>query len=288
MNKLINYTIVSILSAITSVLPSVSGGTIFAAFNLTNKLTTDISYLISFITFKLDKNQRKKLSNHLYLPLYSGLITLIFSILFSNILIDYYNDFKSFFNYLFISIIIFSIPSLYKESIKFTKFDFKKLLLIIIGLFISIYFTLNFSDTSSNQVNQNISFLWLLNFYFAAFVSGSLTIIPGISGTNALLAFGVYNSYITFNANYIKYLPINLGYLFFLILGIIFSTFLMKFLFEKHYETFYSFIIGMTFSATFFFLSSPFLNIIQSTLGFSLGYVIIKYIANQKNSLQED
>lgn len=219
-----------------AILPGISSGVICVIFGIYETL---LNCVLNFF-------QNIKHNFKILFPLALG--GFIGIILFGNILKYLFYAYPIQTKFIFIGLILGSIPSLIKET-SCSKFKPHYLLYLLLSLALGIFLVLLekklYIPSSSNEFN--IFFLILSGFLMSAGV-----IIPGISSTLILMLLGVYDAYL-FSISTL-YLPILLPIGFGLILGSIVFMKITKFLLDKYH------------SATFF-----------SIIGFTLGSILILY-----------
>ena len=211
-----------------AILPGISSGVLCVIFGIYEKL------LDSVLNFFHDiKNNLKFL-----LPIIIGIG--IGVLIFSNVLNYFLYQFPIQTKSIFIGLILGSIPSLFKDINKKSKFKFHYLFFtlatFLLGLF-SVILEKNISIDSS----YNFSIFYLI---LSGLTMSIGIVIPGVSSTIILMLMGVYSVYLTsISSIYLPVLiPIGIG----LVLGCLIFMKLTKFLINHFYaQTFYS-IIGFT------------------------------------------
>lgn len=212
-----------------AILPGISSGVICVIFGIYETL---LNCVLNF--FKNIKYNFKIL-----FPLALG--SFVGIILFGNILKYFFYAYPIQIKFIFIGLILGSIPSLIKESTSKTKFKASYILYLLFSLALGIFLVLLEKNISINisTTEFNIFFLILSGFLMAAGV-----IIPGVSSTLILMLLGVYDAYLlSISTLYLPFLiPIGIG----LIIGSIVFMKLTKYLLDNyHAPTFFS-IIGFT------------------------------------------
>ncbi len=217
-----------------AILPGISSGVLCVIFGIYETL---LNCVLNF--FKNIKYNFKIL-----FPIVLG--SLCGVILFGNFLKYVFYAYPIQTKFIFIGLILGSIPELLKKS--HSKQDFKPCYLIymiitfLIG--IALVYLESKLDISSSTNEYSYAFLILSGFLMSAGV-----IIPGISSTLILMLLGVYDAYlISVSSLYLPFLiPLGIG----LIAGSIICMYLIKFLLNKYYiQTFYC-IIGFTLGSIF-------------------------------------
>ena len=222
-----------ILIGAGAILPGISSGVLCVIFGIYENL---LNCVLNF--FKNIKENFKYL-----FPI--GLGSIIGIVLFGNILKYLFFAYPIQIKFIFIGLILGSIPSLIKESTSKAKFKSYYLIFTLITLLIGIFLVILEQKISKfNDTDYNFLFLVISGFFMSAGI-----IIPGVSNTLILMLLGIYEPYL--DAVSIIYLP----FLFPLLIGIFFGSIffmkLTKFLLDKFYpQTFFA-IIGFTLGSVF-------------------------------------
>ena len=148
--------------------------------------------------------------------------------------------------FIFIGLILGSIPSLIKVSTSKMKFKPYYLIFTLISLVIGILLVILENSMSTTTSYDEYSFLFLIA---SGFLMSAGVIIPGISSTLILMLLGIYEFYIdAISCIYLPFLiPLGIG----LIFGGIFFMKVTKFLLDRFYaQTFFT-IIGFTIGSIF-------------------------------------
>ena len=175
--------------------------------------------------------------------------------------------------FMFIGLIIGSVPELLKKANSKKGFKLGYLIYFILSFSVGVLLVLlekklNFSE---NNISQ-FSFAYLL---ISGFFMSAGVIIPGVSSTLILILMGVYDAYLlSVSSLYITFLlPLGIG----LIIGSFVCMKLIKFLLDNYYsQTFYC-IIGFTLGSIFVLYPgiSCLNDAILGALGLLLGLSII-------------
>lgn len=175
--------------------------------------------------------------------------------------------------FMFIGLIIGSVPELFKKANSKKGFKLGYLIYFILSFSVGVLLVLlekklNFSE---NNISQ-FSFAYLL---ISGFFMSAGVIIPGVSSTLILILMGVYDAYLlSVSSLYIPFLlPLGIG----LIIGSFICMKLIKFLLDNYYsQTFYC-IIGFTLGSIFVLYPgiSCLNDAILGALGLLLGLSII-------------
>lgn len=222
-----------ILIGAGAILPGISSGVLCVIFGIYENL---LNCVLSF--FKNIKENFKYL-----FPI--GVGSIIGVVLFGNILKYLFFAYPIQIKFIFIGLILGSIPSLIKESTSKVNFKPYYLIFTLITLLLGIFLvTLEQKISKFNDTDYNFLFLVISGFFMSAGI-----IIPGVSNTLILMLLGIYELYL--DAVSIIYLPFLFPLLIGIFLGSIFFMKLTKFLLDKFYpQTFFA-IIGFTLGSVF-------------------------------------
>lgn len=222
-----------ILIGAGAILPGISSGVLCVIFGIYENL---LNCVLSF--FKNIKENFKYL-----FPI--GVGSIIGVVLFGNILKYLFFAYPIQIKFIFIGLILGSIPSLIKESTSKVNFKPYYLIFTLITLLLGIFLVILEQKISKfNDTDYNFLFLVISGFFMSAGI-----IIPGVSNTLILMLLGIYELYL--DAVSIIYLPFLFPLLIGIFLGSIFFMKLTKFLLDKFYpQTFFA-IIGFTLGSVF-------------------------------------
>lgn len=264
-----------IVIGIGKIIPGVSGSMLAISMGIYQKLIDSISKF-----FNNPKDNFKFLSK-------VGIGICISMIFFSNIIFNCLNKYYLITVFFFIGLIIGSIDDI-KENIskRNNKIVFMSFIIVtILGL-------LNM-DNEINISNNIINFIY---FMFAGFIDAVTMVIPGISGTAALMMIGVYNDVIGAFSRILNFyyfidnikilLPFGIG----LIIGVLITVKIVDYLFKKYKSKTYSSILGFSISTillmgircinTDYTLSNLILGFIMLMLGMFIIKKINHYFSN--------
>ena len=278
-----------IFIGLANIIPGISGGTIAVILGIfddlidtINNFFRDIKKNLGFIT-----------------PIGFGVL---FSILFfSSILELCLKKYSLPTNIFFIGLIFGSIPVIYKKAIK-NGIKKNYFLYTLISILIVIL-AANFNNDSATQINNDLSFIFLLKILFGGLLAAIAMIIPGISGSFIMVLLGIYPTVINSISNISrcllnlsdKNLLIRTGSVIFLlglglILGILLISRLISVLLEKFYSETYFCILGLIIGSIYGIFASPMtyqsginnFMILISVISFFVG-AIISYFLGEKN-----
>ena len=181
-----------LLIGIGVILPGVSGAVIAVALGIYDKL------ILSLTNFKKDKK-----NNTLFL-LKIGIGLIIGVIISSRLILYFFNKYNIEMSYLFIGLILGTIPLIIKEYKNKTK-DKLNIYIIVVFAVLSFAFSLIIKNDLVSTNENNIVLLFLSGFLFAI---GK--IIPGLSSSVLLNMIGRYNLFLNVLSNPIDYMSNNL------------------------------------------------------------------------------
>lgn len=177
-----NYVIVllkGIAIGIANAVPGVSGGTIAVITKVFDKmmeaLTLNIKKLIKNLPFLL--------------PLGIGMAAGIF--LSAKVLTYLLVEKKVPTQLFFLGVIIGSIPMIYKECIKTSKFKPLDILPLIIGLIIMVCFMFFANEENAGLIDE-LTVKTAVGIIASSFIAGVAMLIPGVSGSTLLKALGYH------------------------------------------------------------------------------------------------
>lgn len=289
MNKIFLGFLKGIFIGLANIIPGVSGGTIAVILGIfddlidtINNFFRDIKKNLGFIT-----------------PIGFGIL---FSILFfSSILELCLKKYSLPTNIFFIGLIFGSIPIIYKKAIK-NGIKKNYFLYILISILIVILAS-NFNNDNTAQINNDLSFIFLLKIFLGGLLAAIAMIIPGISGSFVMVLLGIYPTVINSVANISrcllnlsdKSLLIQTGAIIFslgvgVISGILLISKLISVLLEKFYSETYFCILGLIIGSIYGIFASPMtyqsginnFMILISVISFFAG-AIISYFLGEKN-----
>ena len=260
MNFLLNY-IKGLAIGAGAILPGISSGVLCVIFGIYEKL------LDSILNFFKDFRKNFKFLFPIVLGAFSGII------LFGNILKYLFNTFPYQTNFIFIGLILGSLPALFKEANSRCKFKLRYLFYTFITLILGIIMVI-LEKNLTPTLSINYSFIYLI---ISGFTMSIGVIVPGVSSTIILMLLGVYSIYLSSVSS--LYLPVLIPMAIGLFIGAIIWIKITKLLLDNFYApTFYS-IIGFTLGSIFVLWPGFNFNLtgIISILCFILGF----FIANQ-------
>lgn len=285
----LRYLAISFVSGITAIIPGVSGGTIFAIFGISEHMAEDINGLVEGILGNLTtsfKNILAAVIKHGKLPIIIGLGSLVSSLFYAKVLVEYGHVIEYLLRFLFIGLVVFSIPTLWNETKveeKQSKYPIKYIYVVIGFLVALALFNANEAVIEINQTDY-LSFSYLIKFFIISLIAGVTTILPGISGTNILIIGGVFEDYILFSSKITEYPIEYLTYLLATIIGSVIAAKFFTYLFKYFRRGFFSIMTGLTASTIVFIWALPTTSadIVQSIIGFVIAFVLVKTLNEQE------
>ena len=239
----INQLIKGIIIGIAKIIPGLSGAVLMISFNLYDRA---IDAITNFF------NSPKK--NFVFL-FNLGLGIILGIVLFSKIIYYFINRYYLYTMFLFIGLILGGVVFLYKNVYKSSKYYLISLISFL------IIFSISSLGGGSDYVLKN-TYIDYIVFFIAGFLEAVGTVMPGVSSTALLMIIGVYNYYLVIlsgalNIFYLKetlcfIIPFSLG----MIIGVIFLTIIINYLFKYHKASTYSIVLGISFSSIFTLASS--------------------------------
>lgn len=218
-----------LLIGIGIVLPGVSGGVIAVILNVYDK-----------IIFALNNFYEDKKSNAIFL-FKIFLSVIVGTILSANLLSFFFEKYLVEVSYLFIGLVIGTVPLLinnYNEKCN-KPLNYSILIIIMsITIILSIYLKGNFVNNSNSSL-----LLFLSGFLFAL---GK--VVPGLSSSVLLNLIGKYDLFLLLFSNPINFIVMKRNEFFMILVGLLVGVFLslklMSFCLKNYYSITYSIIIG--------------------------------------------
>ena len=241
------------LMALADSVPGVSGGTIAFIMGFYNKFISSLNALTS--TKKTDVSKKDAIIFLLKLGIgwITGMVLSIFDKEIYKI------------SSLFTGFIIFSIPIIISEDKESLKKNYGYIIYAILGIAIVAAITYFNPATGSAKgtslVLNEFSLPLALYVFFAGMIAISAMVLPGISGSTLLLIFGLYapvvngvKEVLTFNFSYLPMLIVfGLG----VVVGIITTIRLIKFLLSNYRSQMIYFIIGLMIGSIYAVFMGP-------------------------------
>ncbi len=235
-----------------AILPGISSGVLCVIFGIYENL---LNCVLNF--FKNIKENFKYL-----FPI--GLGTFIGIVLFGNILKYLFFAYPIQIKFIFIGLILGSIPALIKTCTFKSSYLIYTFISLLLGIFLVV---LEKKISRFNDVDYNFLFLVVSGFLMSAGI-----IIPGVSNTLILMLLGIYEHYLdAVSIIYLPFLfPLGIG----IIIGSIFFMKLTKFLLDKFYpQTFFA-IIGFTLGSVFVLYPRLYIGFNRACINFKFDFRI--------------
>src|SRR5699024_4613510 len=228
---------------VTEAVPGVSGSTVAMILGIYERLIYSLSILTT--------NQRKKSLPFLFVFGLGMVIGFALSVFLIDYLLKTYRTPTLTF---FIGIIVGFLPYLWKETIKLSKQKLKIKHYIIILLFLCLVILGQLLGCMSNIDLSNLSLADYLFFVVAGFVASTALVLPGISGALVLTIFGIYE--IAMDSLTSLNFPIVLAVGSGVVMGILFSSKLIRYLLENFKIETYAAMIGLVSGSIYAILSN--------------------------------
>lgn len=239
----LNLLLIGLIIGIASITPGLSGGILAISFGIYEMAVNSVINL---------RNNFKKNFNFLF-PL--GIGAVIGIVIFGFIMKPLFSNFEKSVIYLFLGMIVGSLPSFLKEA---NKNGFRILYIIpfLIAFTLGIFFSTTFIKNSS-QSELNV-----LKLVIGGCILSLGMVVPGISSSLILIDMGIYESILD------SFLSINIYVIFWVAIGFLISSLLSLKLINMAFKKF----SGFTHYAAFGFLVS---SIIAVFPGFEFNFVQI-------------
>ncbi|CEP81536.1 DUF368 domain-containing protein [Paraclostridium sordellii] len=280
--------------ALADSVPGVSGGTIAFILGFYDDFVNSLNALIS-----VNKTDRLKAFKFLYKIGVGWIVGFLMSAMFITSIFEK-NIYEI--NSLFLGFIIASIPIIVKSEKKNLLENKKGIIFLIIGAI--IVFTMTYFNPISGSSNNFVIKLNSLNIGFIVyiFLTGMIAIsamvLPGISGSTILLIFGLYAPILGSIKQVLKlnfeYLPIIIIFICGILVGILISVRIVRYMLKKfRTETMYC-IIGLMIGSIYSVIMGPTsLEIPKSPISmdtfniifFVIGCILVPYLEKIKDAI---
>lgn len=266
-----------LLIGIGAIMPGVSGGALAFILGIYDKLLEAVSNF-----FVCTKEERKK---YFVFLCQVGLGVVLGILIFTRIIEFLHRDFKEPTNFLFIGLMLASLPTIFKENEgKINKFG---ILSLVGGVAIMLLF-LQVKEPDKDLtflLNQNFSNYYLFKLFICGIAIAAASIIPGLSSTVLMLLMGEYYN-IVYYINNFKIKPlvfIGIGG----VLGAVIFVKLLKFLFERYRSIITYGMLGLVAASVVgiwpgFSKENAFSNILCFIIGYSIMYFGEKMSKNRE------
>lgn len=225
-----------IILGASMVVPGVSGGTMALIIGIYNKIIHAINNI--FKSFK----------KHFPFLLIVGLGAVLGILLLGNLLEKALETFPSVTNYLFIGVVIGSLPIVFKESevnllekTKTKRIPFE-IFLLLAGA--ALIIGISFLKQDIVSLTTKTGFISSIFNVFAGFLVAVALVLPGISGSLFLKSLGLYETFLSAisisSFDFLFLLPFGIG----LIVGVLVTAKLIESFIEKHKRSTFIVILG--------------------------------------------
>ena len=237
MTKHIMNIVYGIILGISNVIPGISAGTMAVVLNIYDTLLEAISL------------KKEKLKKNLPFLIALGLGMGIGIIIFSNAITFLFERYNMQTNFLFMGIIIGSIPMIISHAKKDNKIAKNNWIPFIISLLIMIIMVLSDATKDNTYLIRETNFginFWLV---VTGMISAFSMIIPGISGSFIMLTLGVYSSVVAAVSefNFAILIPVGIG----IFIGLVGGIKIVKILLARHNQATYMGILGLVLGSIF-------------------------------------
>ncbi|MEG1147482.1 MAG: DUF368 domain-containing protein [Niameybacter sp.] len=226
-----------IILGISNVIPGISAGTMAVVLNIYDTLLDAVS---------LSKN---KLKENFPFLITIGMGMGIGIILFSNAITFLFEKYNMQTNFLFMGIIIGSIPMVINHAKEDAKIRTRNWIPFVVSLAIMTGMALSKDVEGSTRLIREVNLGMGCWFAVAGMISAFSMIIPGISGSFIMLTLGVYSSVITavseFNLGIL--IPVGIGVL----VGLVGGVRIVKILLSRYNQATYMAILGLVVGSVF-------------------------------------
>lgn len=268
--------IAGISVGIANAIPGVSGGTMLVISGVFEKMTTSVSNVLS----KNKKDQKEAITFLLKLGLGVVIGIIVFAKLLNSILFRHIPTQTIFW---FMGMVAFSVPVFLRREMKAQKLNWIPFILGLAVIAVISYFAPPKTSIELDQL-PNIDILHLCTMILIGLIGGFAMIIPGVSGSMILLIIGKYYLFTTYIAKITTFrfdVILSLGFIVIgILIGIVTSSKLCKYLFKVAPKQTNSFILGLILaSAVALFpintLSLDIISIITYFIAFIFGAFLV-------------
>lgn len=268
--------IAGISVGIANAIPGVSGGTMLVISGVFEKMTTSVSNVLS----KNKKDQKEAITFLLKLGLGVAIGIIVFAKLLNSILFRHIPTQTIFW---FMGMVAFSVPVFLRREMKAQKLNWIPFILGLAVIAVISYFAPPKTSIELDQL-PNIDILHLCTMILIGLIGGFAMIIPGVSGSMILLIIGKYYLFTTYIAKITTFrfdVILSLGFIVIgILIGIVTSSKLCKYLFKVAPKQTNSFILGLILaSAVALFpintLSLDIISIITYFIAFIFGAFLV-------------
>lgn len=268
--------IAGISVGVANAIPGVSGGTMLVISGVFEKMTTSVSNVVS----KNKQDQKEAILFLLKLGLGVVIGIIVFAKLLNSILFRHIPTQTIFW---FMGMVAFSVPVFLKREVKGQKLNW---IPFILGLGIIAVITYLAPEKTAIELDNlpSIDLFHLLTMILIGVIGGFAMIIPGVSGSMILLIIGKYYLFTTYIAKVTTFrfdVLLSLSFIALgVLIGIVTSSKLCKYLFKVAPKQTNSFILGLILaSAVALFpintLSLDIVSILTYVVAFGFGAFLV-------------
>ncbi len=233
--------IAGISVGVANAIPGVSGGTMLVISGVFEKMTTSVSNVVS----KNKQDQKEAILFLLKLGLGVAIGIIVFAKLLNSILFRHIPTQTIFW---FMGMVAFSVPVFLKREMKGQKLNW---IPFILGLGVIALITYLAPEKTAIELDNlpSVDLIHLLTMILIGIIGGFAMIIPGVSGSMILLIIGKYYLFTTYIAKVTTFrfdVLLSLSFIVIgVLIGIVISSKLCKYLFKVAPKQTNSFILGL-------------------------------------------
>ena len=252
--EFINLDLGGFCMAVADAVPGVSGGTIAFILGFYDDFITSLDDL-----FRGTMPKKKKALKFLLKLGFGWIIGMgIASTVLSNLFVDRIYDMSS----LFIGLIIFSLPLIYRDEYESIHNKYKKnIIYAILGCILVVLITIINNYAGINVDISSLNLFTIIYIFVVAMIAISAMVLPGISGSTMLLVFGIYIPIMAdvkgfFHLDF-STLPTLIIFGLGVVFGIVFFVKLIRTCLDKNRSAVVYFILGMMIGSLYAIVMGP-------------------------------
>jgi putative membrane protein len=212
-----------------------------------------------------------------------GVGFIIAIVAFSRLIRATFDNFPYQTNFLFLGLVVATVPLIYKQADVKTSFKFKHYIFLVVVAIITAFFALS-GDSTLVELSDDINILKILFLMFAGILVGFSMVLPGLSGALMLMLIGAYHflleSLSSFNLVVLGSVAVGA------VIGIVICSRLIKHLFENNKTTLYSISTGLIIGSIPVMLSQGVPNgifdISTSLISGIIGFMVVTSLNSKK------
>jgi len=237
----IKLIVVGALIGVANIIPGVSGGTMAVVFNVYDRIIFAVNGFFRFSKFREWKE------NVLFLlPIGVGGVTGIF--LFSRAIRYLLATFPMQTNFFFMGLVLGTFPLLINKAAE-EKLRVLNFIGLILAFLLAAGMGMMSEPTESSTIIQTVTVTSGIRIFIGGFVAAAVMILPGVSGSLALMMMGLYSSVLE------AIIAMNLPFLAIMALGVLLGlltmTKILEILLKKKPQTVYFSILGLVAGSLF-------------------------------------